>query len=962
MPELGSVLSRPAARWATAVLLTGLLTVVSAPGDGLPPLALCAGIVVAAGRLLPWTRSWIVGLGGFVVTASAYAVVGFPFVRSLWLALGAVCGALGVAVLLHVARIRRIRSLVDLFVLGCATVAVSALGATLLAALIPAEAQRWPFWWVSLCLGIALPAPGLLDATDWQAPHDRRRRLEALVLLGLVAVVTLLAANSAAGIMPGSPAYALPPLLLWFGLRFGLRAVSATASAVAAVVIGGEIRSGAVAAQGALWPVHLMTVAATVAGILLIYAVALQEGKRRAGERRLQASEDFVRSLLDNSPALVAVTAYGQVGDGVVTLASPSLSELLGLSQQDLVGMSWPQILSGSAGSAAREEDLQVLRSGRSQVFVTRMGISGRRRTLMATKFPLPRAEDGQRVVGMVALDVTAHRERDRIMRLTFDLSPVPMARLAVQHGRLGNILDANEALGQLLGHRPADLRGVDLRRFLHPDEREIAWAPDVSEAEGARGSREVRVLGAGDSTMWAAVTISVVQGATDDEAFALAVLSDVTDRRAAEQTLTFQARHDALTGLPNRYALVERLEAALQRLWGTSRYVGVLFCDLDGFKHLNDTLSHRAGDEVLTSVAERLRGAVRPQDTVARLGGDEFVVIAEDVSGPQDAVALGERLCASLRPPFRVEGRSVGLSLSVGVATTTDPRASSEDLLRRADLAMYRAKDGGRNRVESYVDTLEAAAVARMESQEMIRAAIEGGEVHVAYQPIMGIAGEVCALEALARIPAAGGTAHFIQAAEASGMINALGEEVLRLTLRDMADWRDAGAQPRIHVNVAPAQMCDTGFPDRLFERIMAAGIQPGLLSLEIKDTPAVWQDQTVSGALARLHDLGFRVGIDGFGAGHSGLMSLKRVAADYVKIDRAFVAAIADSHEDRVIVQAVIQVAHDLGRQVIASGVETTAQLQVLQELGCDALQGYVLSMPLRASAVPGLLVAAS
>ncbi len=958
MPGSGSALPRPAVRWSLAIAITGLLTVVSAPGDGLPPLAMCAGIVVAAAALLPVRAAALVAVGGLLVMIPAYVLIDFPLRTSLWLAGGAVLGALGVAVLLRLARVGRIRTLMDLFVFGCATVAVSAVGATLLATVLPAESQRWPFWWVSLCLGIALPAPGLLDVSDWHVPRASRRRVEAAFLLALIAVATLLAASSESGVIPGRPAYALPPLLLWFGLRFGLRAVSATATVVGALLIGGEIRSGLVSAAGAQWPAHLMTVSATVAGILLIYAVALQEGKRRSGERQLQASQDFVRSLLDNSPALVSVTHYDDAGRGSITLASPSLIDLVGVPEQNLVGMSWSEVLGGKAGPGVQDEDLQVLRSGHSQVFVTRMGPRGRRRTLMATKFPLPRSDDGERVVGMVALDVTAHRQRDRIMRLTFDLSPVPMARLSVEQGRLGHILDANEALGDLLGRTPGQLRGSDLRDYLHPEERDIAWAPDVSQGEGARGAREVRVLGPQGSTLWAAVTISVVQGAGDDEAFALAVLTDVTDRRAAEQTLTYQARHDALTGLPNRYALVERLEAALQRLWGTSTYVGVLFCDLDGFKNLNDTLSHRAGDEVLTGVAERLRGAVRPQDTVARLGGDEFVVIAEDVASPHEAVALGERLCASLRAPFRVEGRSVGLSLSVGVATTTDPRASSEDLLRQADLAMYRAKDGGRNRVEAYVDTLEAAALARMESQEIIRAAIDNGSVHVEYQPIMAADGSICALEALARIPMAGDTAGFIEAAEMSGMINALGGEVLRLALRDLVEWRDAGIEPRVHVNISAAQLSDSGFPDRLFERVMAAGIQPGLLSFEIPDTPAVWRDESVSKALQRLHDLGFRVGIDGFGAGHSGLMSLKRVAADYVKIDRAFVAAIAESHEDQVIVQAVIQVAHDLGRQVIASGVETSAQLEVLQALGVDALQGYILNMPVRAQLVPGLL----
>ena len=668
--------------------------------------------------------------------------------------------------------------------------------------------------------------------------------------------------------------------------------------------------------------------------------------------------------MLTNSPAVVAVTHYDQQGVGSLDVVSPTLCSVLATSADQLRGRSWPEVLGEVLGRQALQEDQQVLRSGRSQVFVSRVGPRRARRTLMATKFPLPPAADGHRSVGMVALDVTEHRRRDRLMRLAFDLSPVAMARLAVSGDTLGPILDANAALGALLGTDPVSMRGDDLRRFLPPEERDVAWSPEVVREEGRGTAREVRVVTAQGRTLWVAMTISVLQGGDrDDEAFALAVIEDVTDRHEAEQTLTYQARHDALTGLPNRYALVERLDAALQRLWGTTTNLAVLFCDLDGFKTLNDTLSHRAGDEVLVAVAERLRGAVRPQDTVARLGGDEFVVIAEDVSTPQEALDLGGRLCDSLRAQFRVQGRDVGLSVSVGVATTVEPRTSSEDLLRQADLAMYRAKDAGRNRVELYVDALETAALTRMENQENLRRAIADGSVHMEYQPVVPLnGGEIVEVEAFVRIPTPGavGAEDFIDSAQRSGLMAALGEEVLRLAVDDLAQWRRAGLHVRVQINVSPTQVAEPGFGQAVLDQVRAAGLQPGDLGFEIIDSPVLWESEDVMAGLSQLHHLGFRVGIDGFGTGYMGLSALKRVAADYVKIDRCFVAGVVSSRQDQVVVQAIIQVAHDLGHEVVAIGVESPAQLEALRALGCDRVQGYLHSAPVRAGRVPDVVAA--
>lgn len=949
--------------WAGAVVLAGVLTVASSSGPTLPPLALPAGVAVAWASLAG-PRKWPVAtLAGLVSLMTAYLVTGRPPAQSAGIAAIQAASALLVAWLLRLARVHRIGTLVDILWFGCIVIVAGALAAGGIGLLLPAQTPLWPFWWLMTSVGIALPAPGLLCATQWWPPRRWGQVLEATLLLTAVVGLTVLAYPVAGAVVPGRPGYLLLPLLLWIGLRFGLRAVSLVVTLVATALIPDELVLGWPAASASSWPIHVVTVTASMTGLLLLYAVALLEEKRRVGERQLLANQEFVRSLLSNSPALVAVTRYDGQGNSALTMLSPTLLELLDSNEEDLLDRSWIEAIGPGAGGQAQREDLQVLQSRRSQVFVQRLGPRGHRRTLMTTKFPLRLPESGGRAVGMIALDVTEHRRLDRIMRLTFDLSPVPMARLAVSDEKVGAILDANEALGDLLGLPPAQLRGKDLRHCLHPDERDVAWSPGVASAEGRGTAREVRVVNGAGQTLWVAVTISVVHGGgdRDEDAFALAVMEDVTDRHEAEQTLTYQARHDALTGLPNRYALVERLEAALQRLWGTPTYVGVLFCDLDGFKTLNDTLSHRAGDEVLTGVAERLRGAVRPQDTVARLGGDEFVVIAEGVTTPAEAAELGERLCASLRAPFRVQGRDVGLSLSVGVSVTTDPQTSSADLLRQADLAMYRAKDAGRNRVESYVDTLEVAAIARMKSQEYLRAAIAGGAVRMEYQPIVSLNGAgVTALEALVRIPSPTpvSTAEFIGVAEENGLMGALGGEVLRLVLADIASWHRRNLQVRLHLNVSVTQLSERSFPEQAFERVMAAAIHPGDICFEVGDCPQLRSDPEPVRGLLRLRELGFRIGIDGFGAGHAGLASLKVLAADYVKIDRSFIGRLAEDREDRVIVEAMIRVAHDLGRRVIATGVETPAQVDVLRALGCDEIQGYIHSAAVPAGRVPDLV----
>ena len=653
--------------------------------------------------------------------------------------------------------------------------------------------------------------------------------------------------------------------------------------------------------------------------------------------------------MLNNSPAIVAVTSYVRA-EGEIALASPALLRVLEVAEEeDVVGRSWLDVLGPTAGREAKREDMEVLAAGTSKTFVTRMGVRGHRRTLMSTKFPLQRS--GFREVAMVALDVTDHRRHDRLMRLTFDLSPVPMARLAAS----GAILDANGALSDLLGGPGMRLRGSDLASFLEQGEVLPAADGQVSEV------RMSRLDGRG---LWVALSINEVDGDGDDESFALAVLEDVTIRRDAQAELMRRARHDALTGLPNRYDLQEELTQSLRRLRETKGFLAVMFCDLDGFKTLNDTLSHRAGDHVLIEVARRLRRTVAGHDVVARLGGDEFVVIAHGIADRQQAVQIAEDICGVIRDPFDVGGRHVRLGISIGLTLTDEPSTRDEDLLRQADLAMYRAKENGRNRVESYVPELEAAVIGRMQVEEHLRRALALGTVAVRYQPIVSLDGSgVSAVEALVRIPNPDRieAAAFIEAAERTGLIRTLGEQVLHRVVQDVRRWAVAGASTRVHLNVSRSQLGESGFAADCLDAL-GSDVSAGNLCVEVGDSTTLVGSEDVVQALWDLRALGFHVGIDGFGGGHSGLESLRRIPADYLKIDRSLIKDLPGAHEDRVIVEAIVKVAHALGRTVIATGVECHGQVDALRMVGCDEAQGFLHSPAVVSVRVPDLVVSLS
>ncbi len=424
-------------------------------------------------------------------------------------------------------------------------------------------------------------------------------------------------------------------------------------------------------------------------------------------------------------------------------------------------------------------------------------------------------------------------------------------------------------------------------------------------------------------------------------------------------------AVHDALTDLPNRKLLVDRLELALARQLRTGRDVALLFLDLDRFKLLNDSRGHAIGDQVLVTVAERLRQVVRPSDTVARFGGDEFVVVCEDVDGVGDATGLGERIARALDTPFTVEGGEVFLSASVGISMA-GPGSSAEELLRDADSAMYRAKEQGRSRIEFFDEGMRTEAGVRLEVQNALHRAVERDELRLLYQPVIDLpTGRMTGVEALLRwahpdqgiLP----PALFVPMAEELGLIVPIGTWVFAEAARQWVEWQRANPRTpplTLAVNLSTRQLRDPGVVDAFRRIIEETGIEPTSVCLELTETVLMEDPFLYLQPLRDLKALGLRLALDDFGTGHASLSYLKRFPFDVLKIDRSFVRGLGRDAADRAIVRGVIDMAHALGLSVVAEGIEDREHLVELRALGCDLAQGYHFARPLPPEAISALL----
>ena len=432
------------------------------------------------------------------------------------------------------------------------------------------------------------------------------------------------------------------------------------------------------------------------------------------------------------------------------------------------------------------------------------------------------------------------------------------------------------------------------------------------------------------------------------------------------DERINHQAFHDSLTGLANRTLFADRVVHALDRRVGPGRLrAAILFIDLDDFKVVNDSLGHPTGDLLLQAVTERLLGVVRPFDTVARLGGDEFAVLIEDLAGPEEAVLVAERFLEGLAASFDLEGTAVSIGASVGIAVAGAVATTCDDLLREADVAMYRAKERGKATVETFDASMQRSLERDLQLRNDFEKAVAAGELHVEYQPVVAVdSGRVVGVEALARWESAGrgrvGPREFIPVAEASGLIHEVGQWVLRTACAQTVAWM-AGLPERdlmVGVNVSPRELLHPGYAHEVGTILRETGLTPALLTLEITESLLMEGAAITLERLQALKELGVTLAIDDFGTGYSSLGDLRSLPVDALKIPKEFVDNIATDERERAFLAGIVGLGRTLDLRLVAVGVEREEQLHELREMRCDLAQGFHLAAPLDAAGVGEML----
>ena len=692
--------------------------------------------------------------------------------------------------------------------------------------------------------------------------------------------------------------------------------------------------------------------------VLVGLAVVLADVERRR-LREARASSRLLRGLLDATDQPIFVKRYDGPGSAPsYLLTNPAWRAATGVD--DPTGRTDADLFPDDLVRVVADADDEVLRSGRVVAVEEHVGPEpGRERPYLVTKFPLVDEDGTSWAVGGIATDLSDLRRTERRMAAVFDESPVAAVR--VQLGPDGIlVLQSNEAAELLLG-MPLD--GMDqnaLRRFIHPDDlpQVFTGLASVASVGGeVTAARELRLIDLAGGMHWVRIRASQVGERDSDGRLEIVVqMLDLTELRALETALTSRALTDAVTGLPNRAAVNDRLATALARLRRSSGVVAVMFCDLDRFKQVNDVYGHQVGDLLLAEVAGRLRSALRPEDTVGRIGGDEFVVVCEGLGDPREAALLALRMQEHLVGPWRHGDLVFTPTASIGVAVTSDPEADPVDLLRQADIAMYRAKDSGRARIETYDRTLDEDLAGALTVQQRLREALADDGFVLHYQPVVLLgSGAVVGAEALIRMKDSDGELlgpdRFLPHAEASGLIGAVGDWVVDRALGDLARWEEQGIAIDVGINISPSQLARSGFATALLQRIAAHATPPERILVEITETALMVEGTASSSALEELHGAGVRIALDDFGTGYSSLSWLHRFPVDIVKIDKSFVQAMLRDHRRATVVRAVLDIADEIGLGVVAEGVETEEQASVLRELGCEAAQGWLFGRPVPA-----------
>jgi diguanylate cyclase (GGDEF)-like protein/PAS domain S-box-containing protein len=684
----------------------------------------------------------------------------------------------------------------------------------------------------------------------------------------------------------------------------------------------------------------------------------------RARER---AAEARFRSLVDNSSDVILIADR----TGTVEWNTASISRVLGHAAADLRDRPL-------AGYVA-DEDLPALdrllsvtgdpETGARAAEITFRHADGSWRELEIIASDLT-DEAGVGGVVLTMRDVSERKRAEEVLRASeerFRSLVQNSADVIVVLDRNGAVRYVSPSVERVLGYAPEEELGRNVFDRLHPDD-----TPDVRQKlveilaqDGAVATAEVRARHADGTWRWLEVSGMNLLG---DPAVRGVVVNyrDVTERKELEEQLTRQTFMDPLTNLPNRALFKNRLGHAVSRIERDALLVAVVLLDLDDFKSINDSLGHDVGDEVLVAVGRRLRGCLRPADTTARLSGDEFVLLLEDLGSGEEAVAVVARVMEALTLPLVVGEHRISVRASMGIVTATSAAEEPDALLRNADVAMYKAKSGGRGRYEIYEPRMRAALLERLGLERDLQRAIENDEFTLHYQPIVSLDDRrIVGSEALLRWehPERGmvSPASFIPLAEDTGLILPIGRWVISTACRQARQWQrehSSLAGLSISVNLSARQFEQADLAQEVAAALHAAELDPGSLTVEITESLSMQDTEATIARLNELKSLGLLIAIDDFGTGYSSLAYLQRFPIDSLKIDKAFVDGVARGAEERALADSMVRLADSLGLGTVAEGIEDEEQVRALIALGCDYGQGFHFSKPVEAHVFGRLL----
>ena len=696
------------------------------------------------------------------------------------------------------------------------------------------------------------------------------------------------------------------------------------------------------------------------AGYLNLYGVDVTESRRY--EQRLAASEANYRAVFN---AVADAIFIHDANDGAILDVNQAAVDLYGYAPQEARRLDVGALSSGPPyyGQEQALEKIMLAVAGQPQVFEWQ----ARKKdgSLFWAEVSLKRATIGgnDRLLGLVR-DISERRQAQEQIQLLAKVFENTIEGITVTDTR-GTIQMVNPGFSHITGYTAAEVMGRNPRMLKSdrhdPDFYAVMWRGIV---ETGHWSGEIWNRRKSGEAYPEWLTISIIKDSLGQPTHYVALFHDITEIKRSEEKIKHQAYHDALTGLPNRQLFNDRLEVALARAQRGHESLAIMFLDLDHFKTINDSLGHAVGDLLLQEVAQRLKNSVRQEDTVSRLGGDEFIMILPEVGGADEAVAAAGRIIEALEKSFHLRGHDLYVTSSIGITVYPNDGQDLETLVKNADMAMYLAKEQGRNTYRLFTPAMNQRARRRQELLTALRRAVERDEFLVHYQPQVALgSGRVVGVEALARWQPPEGELvppnQFIPLAEETGLILPIGQRVLEIACRQAAAWARAGHdQLRLAVNLSARQFNQPDLVGVIAATLADTGLAPGQLELEITESTVMANLDATSEILKRLHARGMSLALDDFGTGHSSLSYLRRFAIDVLKIDRSFIKDLASDPDAATITEAIVSMAHTLRLKVIAEGVETPVQLEFLRTLGCDYVQGFLFSRPLSAADLTRLL----